>query len=405
MVAEDVMRYQWRTKKKERVDFDEFGQWYNEGGFETAPWLELLDLKKWVLVDNFEDHEKHRMPLPSPSAGLVLPDPDCPPPPPDAEMDPSFFDDDAGGIMPMDSIDEMDLLLMQQPSHDKDDIDFSKLAKSYSFSPRPSPKPLPPPPERQNSIKFHLVTKDNHDGYVVSVSQRRIRHLRHVLLDSGLHQIDGEHACGEILAKAYRDEKAPPGTTNYVLTKKDFDFAIIRIITSRSMSVETQTTLTTILREIFAAFDYEGTGKANAFDVACGFTVLCKGKKSDKLEYSFETLDRAKRGYLSRADSVRYLRSFLIVLLTMVTTNALDSDFMEDSMMTLSGEKCDRSLKAIAQVVEKGCRWASDQAMKGVNSSQDTITFDDFAHWYSTKGYQAIPWLELLDLNKWALGA
>jgi hypothetical protein len=89
----------------------------------------------------------------------------------------------------------------------------------------------------------------------------------------------------------------------------------------------------------------------------------------------------------------------------MVTTNALESDFMEDSMMTLSGEKCDRSLKAIAQVVEKGCRWASDQAMKGVNGSQDTITFDDFAHWYSTKGYQAIPWLELLDLNKWALGA
>jgi hypothetical protein len=248
------------------------------------------------------------------------------------------------------------------------------------------------------------VTTDNHDGYVVSVSQKRIRHLRHVLLESGLHEIDGEHACREILSKAYRDDKARPGSTNYILTKKDFDSAVIRIITSRSMSVETQTTLTAILREIFCAFDYEGTGKANAFDVACGFTVLCKGKKSDKLEYSFEILDRAKRGYLSRADSVRYLRSFLIVLLTMVTTNSLDSDLVEDSMTTLSGEKCDKSLKSISMAVEMGCRWASEQAMKGVHGSHDTITFDDFAHWYSTKGYQAIPWLELLDLNKWALG-
>jgi Ca2+-binding EF-hand superfamily protein len=52
MICNDVMRHQWETKQMDRLDFDEFGQWYNEGGFERAPWLELLDLNKWVLLQN-----------------------------------------------------------------------------------------------------------------------------------------------------------------------------------------------------------------------------------------------------------------------------------------------------------------------------------------------------------------
>ena len=34
-----------------RVTFDEFSLWYNDGGFTSAPWLELLDLRKWPLVN------------------------------------------------------------------------------------------------------------------------------------------------------------------------------------------------------------------------------------------------------------------------------------------------------------------------------------------------------------------
>ncbi|KAG7356343.1 EF hand domain containing protein [Nitzschia inconspicua] len=397
MVAEDVIRYQWRTRKKERVDFDEFGQWYNEGGFELAPWLELLDLKKWVLVDSFEDFEKQRPPPLSPGIGLMMTDADCPPPPPDAEVDPSFFDDDAGGIMPMDSMDEMDLLLMPQTSHDKDDL----FSKAFPFSPKPSPKPQPPQPS-SNAIKFHILTRDNHDGYVVSVSQKRIRRLRHLLIESGLNVIDGEQACREILGMAQRDGKSRSGSTFYSLTKQDFDAAVVRVITSTTMSVQTQTTLTTILREIFNAFDVGGTGKADAFDVACGFAVLCRGKKSDKLEYAFEILDRDKQGFLSREDTIRYLRSFLVVLLTIVTTSSVESDHSDDCMTTMSGEKCDMSMASISRAIELGCRWASDQAMKS-SSNDDALSFDDFAAWYTRIGYGNIPWLELLDLSKWIL--
>ena len=422
MVTDDVMRYQWRTRKKDRVDFDEFGQWYNEGGFETAPWLELLDLKKWVLADSFEAIDTHQPPLASPGvASTSQLDLDCPPPPPEDSVDPSFFDDDHDDLMPMDSIDEMDILLMQPSSADKENDALLKLTRSFSYSPsrksrsparpatsprkttrspaRQSGPPPPPPPRNPNSLKFHLVTDDDHGGFVVSVSQNRIRHLRHVLMESGLYRLDGEIACKQILGKAYRDE----ATGRQSMTKDDFDSAMRGIIPSRNMNVETQRTLSDMLGEIFSAFDHDGTRTVNAVEVACGFTVLCKGKKSDKLEYAFEVLDRDRRGNLSRSDTARYLRSFLTVLLNIVSTNILDSDYHEDTMTTTSGMRCERSVATMARAVEAGSSWAAAQAFRNRRNGRDLICFDEFAEWYTHVGYSNIPWLELLDLQKWVI--
>ena len=103
MICNDVMRHQWDLRHKDRLNFDEFGQWYNDGGFERAPWLELLDLKKWVLVEPLDSVKKRQdrgnatAKPPPPS----LSDPDIPPPPPEDELDPDFFE---STIMPMDSV-------------------------------------------------------------------------------------------------------------------------------------------------------------------------------------------------------------------------------------------------------------------------------------------------------------
>lgn len=106
MICNDVMRYQWESKQLDRLDFDEFGQWYNDGGFERAPWLELLDLRKWVLVDNFDTLEK-KVVSSSSSGELGTPSSlrlqaDVPPPPPEDALDHAFFDENA--IMQLDSV-------------------------------------------------------------------------------------------------------------------------------------------------------------------------------------------------------------------------------------------------------------------------------------------------------------
>ena len=130
MICNDVMRHQWESKRLDRLNFDEFGQWYNDGGFERAPWLELLDLRKWVLIDDVppNNNQIHRLnPAPSstsknfdrkppPIASVpshdvsILPDdPTVPPPPPEDALDSNFFDTDA--LMPMDSVSLYSFLL------------------------------------------------------------------------------------------------------------------------------------------------------------------------------------------------------------------------------------------------------------------------------------------------------
>ena len=414
-VTDNVMRYQWRTRKRDRVDFDEFGEWYNEGGYETAPWLELLDLKKWVLNETSQAKQERPRTPKSPGLHASLPltpgtprgqDYDCPPPPPDDSLDPSFFVDGDNPIMPMDSIDEMDILLLQQSQDQDEAAHMFSRSFSYTNSPRStytlSPRQKAPvrkarktskQPAASNPLKFNLITTDDLSGFMLSVSQKRIRHLRKILVASGLPKLDCAKACKAILGKKARNSPN--------ISKGDFDAAMREIIAGASMSVEMQRSLSDVLGFIFSAFDRKGTGKVSALEIACGFTVLCKGKKSDKLEYAFEVLD--KKGKLTKADTSKYLRAFLTVLLSVVSVPSLDSEKGDDIMTRTDGSKCDNSAKAQARAVEKGAAWAAAQAFKKRKSGKGLLTFDEFASWYTHVGYSNIPWLELLDLQKWVV--
>ena len=46
------------------ISFNDFGAWYNEGGFRDCPWLELLDLRKWT----FEPASTSQLPPPPTNA-------------------------------------------------------------------------------------------------------------------------------------------------------------------------------------------------------------------------------------------------------------------------------------------------------------------------------------------------
>merc|ERR1712087_1066500 len=135
----------------------------------------------------------------------------------------------------------MDFLLMQQTSTDNVDAELSKLVKSFPNSPKPSPKthhaPRAPP---SDALRFHIVIDDSNECYIFSMSQKRISHLRHVLMESGLHKVDCEKASKEILSKSFHDGKSNGRRPTYVLTKDGFDSAMRKVIISRTMSVDTQ---------------------------------------------------------------------------------------------------------------------------------------------------------------------
>jgi len=152
-----------------------------------------------------------------------------------------------------------------------------------------------------------------------------------------------------------------------------------------------------LMDAIFSAFDCEETGKPSVILVACGMTVLCRGKKSEKLEFAFETLDKHKRGCLSKKDLSRYLQSFLTVLLSVAFSPALTHVPDVDSLTTMHGDHCDKS---VAQSIIAGAEWAASQTFREISPKKSGISFDDFAEWYTRKGFSSIPWLELIDIRK-----
>jgi hypothetical protein len=290
------------------------------------------------------------------------------------------------------------MMLMHTTSADRDELKISK-SFSYSYSPHQPPIPTSSSNRNINPLKFHLVTNDEHGGYMLSLSPTRINHFRRLLESSGIYNLDAETACNLILCKGAK------------LSKKCFDSCMQGLLTSSCPGTPideyTKTSLIGLFNSMFDAFDCDASGEVSAIQVACGFTVLCRGKKSDKLEFAFEVLDKKKRGRLSRNDMSNYMQSFLTVLLSIAFSTSLDNDPLDDKLSIMTGSSCERSIPMLIRVVQAGADWATSLAFrdfKGIQSDQRlAMSFDDFASWYTRAGYSSIPWLELLDLQKWAM--
>ena len=224
--------------------------------------------------------------------------------------------------------------------------------------------------------------------------------MKHLVTESGLFNVNIADACKNIFDVA-EDGK---------LKKDMFDAAMRKIIApsrakATKMSTETQRLLSDLLTSIYSSFDLNKAGEVDARELACGFTVLCGGRKSDKLEYAFELLDDKKSGLFSRADMVMYLQSFLTVLLS-ISSCAIGKEPSEDILGSLNG-----TTSSVSRVIGWGSSWATEQVFKSTPINQkviqggdtELINFDSFADWYTKGGFSSISWLELLDLKKWVL--
>jgi len=402
-ITKDVMAFQWRTKKLDRVKFENFSEWYNEGGFETAPWLELLDLNKWVLIDRKEQSDSTAKQSNSPTLAATVTEASAQSPyqgfrdlistpkvggetsdvggrncPPASDVD--IFDLD------MDDVDAvaMDLMLQQEVTDDSVEQNGNLTYVNPVSTSSPSHSMA------QNALKFHLLTNNAHHGYMISIEPSHVNLLKRLVTETGLCQTDASTVCNFILgeAKSCEDSK---------ITKKSFDTAMNNVFShttrsvSSTLSKSTQLELSEFLDKLFGAFDWANAGFINALDLACGITVLCGGRKSDKLEHVFEILDEDKDSLLSRQEITRFIRSFLITLTS-----------VSSSFTLLDGNPCGKTESTISTAIETGSEWATSQVFDSMKQKSATacICFDDFGEWYTKGGYQSIPWLELLDLRE-----
>ncbi|CAM9388398.1 unnamed protein product [Chrysoparadoxa australica] len=245
-----------------RVSFEDVGGWYNGGGYEVLPWLELLDLSKWTM----------RVAQQQSGAGARLPEP-----PPKQEAS-------------------------------KAQLHPPASEASEGYAPRVA-------------YEFTLWTAQLEDESVppslLTITEEDVAALLDVVSITGLETADPAMVGGLFMAAAGSSQElaSPEPQEKGMLAKADFDAAIRSVVPGELVDDADKETCSMLLSSVFYAFDRGDSSCVDAAELAAGFALLCSGNKSAKLAYGFELLDVDQDDSLPFEGVVRLLRSVLSCLM------------------------------------------------------------------------------------------
>jgi hypothetical protein len=149
-------------------------------------------------------------------------------------------------------------------------------------STEPSPYRMGIKEKGQKPLKSELFANES-NAYTVSIKPKRVLLLKHLVIESS--------SCN-IAISSVRSTGDDDGRQ---ISRHQSDSAIHNVISHSIMSKEFRTLLLDLLTAVFNTFGFNKLGKADATELACVLTVLCGGRKSDKLEYAFELLDNKEK--------------------------------------------------------------------------------------------------------------
>ena len=209
------------------------------------------------------------------------------------------------------------------------------------------------------------------EGDTLAISQfdcDRVRAIRHLVSSNNIDPSDIH-------------ESFSARATNGAVSKSQFDDAVRSLISGDALSGEEKKFLSRVLSNMFYAYDREGSGTVRLKELVCGMSILSEGGKSDKLALGFRVFDADCDSELSEQEFARFLRSFLTVLF------ALNRHASQCTAEDVWGVIDESALQFASKIFEE-C------------DLEDGISFEEFADWYSGNGYELLPWLELLCLEK-----
>jgi hypothetical protein len=302
-----------QVRSKNYVTFEEFAEWYTEGGYTVAPWLELLDLSKFIsLLD----------------AGSPLP-----------VHNPSTA---------------------ASPGMDND----YTPARSH---PGDAPTPTPESGAKDVLFTFPLANKNE-----LVVLKDDVSYVRKVVDQLGLSVVRPEDIWSALckqVSSCYNWS-----TSKYFVDQKAFVDGVVSCtynLTGRALDSTSKYTLS----NFFSSYDLDQSNRVELNYLMGGLTLLCLGRKSAKLAFSFglfdgrgnssshhDTTKKNETGAALNGDELfLFLRSFLIVLFSC----------------------CAQSLDLTADVVTL---WISDTSKMVCNevvrfqwnSGKRCVNFDDF---------------------------
>eukprot|EP00638_Chattonella_subsalsa_P000340 CAMPEP_0117760054 /NCGR_PEP_ID=MMETSP0947-20121206/16370_1 /TAXON_ID=44440 /ORGANISM="Chattonella subsalsa, Strain CCMP2191" /LENGTH=938 /DNA_ID=CAMNT_0005580609 /DNA_START=304 /DNA_END=3120 /DNA_ORIENTATION=- len=331
-----------------RLSFEDFGGWYNSGGFEIVPWLELLDLGKWSypVTDTIKKY------FVEDGVELMAEEED------DEEEDDE--DDDGDDEEEEDEEEEE-----EEEVGESDDTDVAKLEAS-------------PAPDAEEEVAFEFVLDpDAVKPLILTILPIDVAILQRMAYGTSLAFLSVEDVGSALLSAASADG---------ILSKRSFDRVMRKLVPAASLDKRERDRYSTLLATVFLVFDRDSQMEVDVLEFISGFMLFCSGSKSIKLAYAFELLDEQSQGWLSRRGVWRYFRSILSMLAALCS-----------SLLDIPTEQ-------LQTMIDDGAVWTTAKVFSSqVLENSSRLTFDELAAWYTGGGYQVCPWLELLDLRKWQL--
>jgi len=383
------------------VSFDQFGKWYNSGGFSLVPWLELLDLSKWdyTLKTNNKNVAIEQVPLGGGEAAMAAATTTTAT---SSSAKRAKFDDT---LTPVEAIGSPTGL----------------FESGAAIGATPQPLPSKPnggvqsfsamfgePTQSRNVVSFDF-SGTAAGAFHIDVTEENLVMLRQLVTRTGFASLTPQHVESVIL-KHSRCERRKYGDTVYVISRQQFGKFIRDVVpkeASKNFDANEIENFSNYFTNFFTCFDYNWSDlkkdEVNAKELMVGFSFLCAGNKSSKLAAAYDMLDVDKNGYLTQRGLMQYLRAYLTMLagISLLSSNKNTTTQIRKQLM--STKRNDAFL-----AVENGAKWTlghffrafeAEHARSG-STRNNAVAFEDFAKWYTEGGYAVAPWLELLDLQK-----
>jgi len=376
----------------ERVSFQHFGGWYNDGGFDTAPWLELLDLAKWPTpseaaaavarrrlgLDGDRTAESAAAAAPYVGRSAFAWDRAA------GALDASDEEDD-------DEDDEDDVEDIEVNDDEEDDIDEADgpvgrwLTPAFDFALLRRPEELRTAAAAVAARAGGLVDPD-----ALRLTLADCAVVARIVSTGRLQRLEA----GDVVALVLSAVSASRSS----LTQGEFSASVIEHVLPQDDDAGAEWLGACLLR-LFAYMNRESTGRASAAELASALCLFAAGSKTSKLTSSWAAFAGGPRGRLGKLGLWQLLRSLLGAV---CVAPFLEEESLEHTHIAALRDEIDVVSIALTDDILRFCghsaEWGSHAAPEG---ARPTLAFEDLARWYNEGGSAMAKWLELLDLSKW----
>ena len=219
--------------------------------------------------------------------------------------------------------------------------------------------------EEDRSIPVHRSSLS--DGHALVIHSSDTAHVLAISHTSGFDQIDPHQ-----LVNALQDYEGPPDC----ITASSFQHFLQNFIPLENLPERVRIGLVNALTAIFSFFEeYSFSDMGADFRSLCiGLSIFTQGSKSTKLGIGFQVFDKHREGSLTLASLSAFLSSYLLVLAAI--------GVIDDGNIAIE------TAENLTEIVSR--------------TIGDSVSFTSFGEWYNSIGFKHAPWIELINLTKWA---